>query len=730
MSIQVAPGTGTGPDTNAGNAGTGAGRAAPEPVEPHRPATSATAAVVAVLVLAAAAYAPILGRQGNLATEAVRAGLVAAFALAGAFAVVRRPFERQGLLALCGTALGAIASLSAAVVEAHMHGTAVGSTALSVARFVEPVTVALLPVAVMHLLLGIPDGSCRLSRAAIVGGYVVGAAVGVAMWTRRPALPLWPVAIEAVVFGAIGLIGSQRRYVRSRGVERQRMQWFGWAMAVGAEMLVVALALRVLWGWPTRPWLVVMVASFPLAVALAMGSSRRLAGRIDRILAHTVSLAGLTGIVVIAYLVIVVGLGHTPRPDQRSLLALSMAAAAVAALLYGPARQRLTQYANRIVYGEREAPDTVLRTFGSRLSRAIPMDELLLQVAESLRKTLGLAAAEVWTGSGGHLERTVSVPDVPVARMTLNDEEATVVARAGVTGTAWVELWLPSLLQGREGSIVRVAPTTHSGQVLGLIVAVRPPNSDQFTTDDDTMLTELARQVGLALHNVELDSALQESLNEVRRQADELRASRARIVAASDAARRQIERNLHDGAQQHLVALAVNVRLARQLAERDPEASGKILDELGTGIQEAVQELRALAHGIYPPLLIDRGIGEALRSAAGRAALPTDVDAEGLDRYSPERESAVYFCCLEALQNAGKHAGEGATAFVRVWQDDTSLNFEVRDTGAGFDAKGSLASGAGFVNMSDRVGAIGGTVDVRSAVGEGTTIAGHIPLDR
>ena len=581
----------------------------------------------------------------------------------------------------------------------------------------------------MHLLLGLPDGSCRLSRAAIVGGYVVGAGVGIAMWTQRPALPLWPVAVEAVVFGAIGVIGSQRRYVRSSGVERQRMQWFGWAIAVGAEMLVVALALRVLWGWPTRPWLVVMVASVPLAVALAMGSSRRLAGRIDRILAHTVSLAGLTGIVVIVYLVIVVGLGHTPTHDQRSLLALSMAAAAIAALLYGPARQRLTQYANRIVYGEREAPDTVLRTFGSRLSRAIPMDELLLQVAESLRKTLGLAAAEVWTGSGGHLERTVSVPDVPVRRLTLNDEEATVVARAGVTGTAWVEIWLPSLLQGREDSVVRVAPTTHSGQVLGLIVAVRPPNSDQFTTDDDTMLTELARQVGLALHNVELDSALQESLDEVRRQADELRASRARIVAASDAARRQIERNLHDGAQQHLVALAVNVRLARQLAERDPEASGKILDQLGEGIQEAVQELRALAHGIYPPLLIDRGIGEALRSAAGRAALPTEVDAEGLDRYSPERESAVYFCCLEALQNAGKHAGEGAAAFVRVWTDETNLSFEVRDTGAGFDAKGTLASGAGFVNMSDRVGAIGGTVTVTSAPGEGTTIEGRIPLD-
>jgi signal transduction histidine kinase len=288
---------------------------------------------------------------------------------------------------------------------------------------------------------------------------------------------------------------------------------------------------------------------------------------------------------------------------------------------------------------------------------------------------------------------------------------------------------MPGILDGRRDSLMRVAPTTHSGRVLGLIVVMRSPGADAFTEDDDTMLTELARQVGLALHNVELDSALQESLDEVRRQAEELQASRARIVAASDAARRQIERNLHDGAQQHLVALAVNVRLAKKLAETDPKAATEILDQLGTGLQDAVTELRALAHGIYPPLLVDRGIEEALRSAAGRAALPTEVEAADLERFTPEQEAAVYFCCMEALQNAGKHAGDGATASIRVWREERALCFEVTDTGAGFDAAGAAGKGAGFVNMSDRVGAIGGTVTVTSAPGQGTTVSGRIPLE-
>src|SRR5439155_19269883 len=184
----------------------------------------------------------------------------------------------------------------------------------------------------------------------------------------------------------------------------------------------------------------------------------------------------------------------------------------------------------------------------------------------------------------------------------------------------------------------------------------RPADMQTFDVNEESTLAELSRQVGLTLHNVRLDSALQASLDEVRRQAQALQDSRARIVAASDAARRGLERNLHDGAQQHIVALAVKIRLVRQFLDRDPAKANGMLEELATDIEETLQELRDLAHGIYPPLLADKGLPEALASAARRSPLPITVAAAGVERYPAETEAAVYFCCLEALQNAAKHA--------------------------------------------------------------------------
>ena len=287
------------------------------------------------------------------------------------------------------------------------------------------------------------------------------------------------------------------------------------------------------------------------------------------------------------------------------------------------------------------------------------MDELLLQLAESLRKTMALTSRRgldrrVASSSSARCRCPTGRPST----LAIDATELPVVARAGVSGDAWVAVWLPGCSPAAADAQLRVAPVTHSGELLGLIVVERPRDGDAFTEEDDQALTELARQVGLALHNVQLDSALQATLDEVRRQAEELQASRARIVATGDAERRKIERNLHDGAQQHLVALAVNLRLAaRHGRPTIPSAAAEMLDELADDVQDTIQELRDLAHGIYPPLLMDSGLPEALRAAAGtqpaRRRASTPRPSAG---YPTEIEAAVYFCCLEALQNAAKHA--------------------------------------------------------------------------
>jgi signal transduction histidine kinase len=460
-----------------------------------------------------------------------------------------------------------------------------------------------------------------------------------------------------------------------------------------------------------------------------MGGHRRWSRWIGHLIAPAFSLVGVAAVVTAVFAVVVLGIGRVPASEQRALLGWSMVAGAVAALLYQPVRRRLSAFAARVVRHERGAPDEVLRAFGRRTARPLPLDELLLQLAESLRQTLALDAAEVWTGSGGVLERVASDPDVGTGALILSPAEEAVVAGAGVRGRGWLQLWLPRLVEGREATELRAAPIAHAGELLGLVVVERGPRGDPITDDVDDVLAALARQVGLALHNVRLGSALEASHEALQRQADELRASRARVVAAADAERRRIERDLHDGAQQHLLALAVNLRLARELADSDPGQARAVFGELAGEVQDALQELRDLAHGIYPPLLVERGLGEGLRSASARAPVPVRLEARGLGRYPPEVETTVYFCCVEALQNVGKHAGAGARATVHVWEEHDGLLFEVTDDGAGFDPAGQ-PQGGGVTNMSDRLGALGGSLSITSSPAAGTRVAGTVPVDR
>jgi signal transduction histidine kinase len=644
--------------------------------------------------------------------DVVRVALVALWA-AAAVALALRAQGRVAIVAAVGAALGAACAATAGGGPDGLH----------------VVSACTIPAVAFHLELVLPDG--RMATAArrwstvVVDVLAVGTGVAMALTGHRPAAGVVAAAVGAAVL--LGLPAGHATYRTSTGVARQRLQLLGCAVAVLLEVALVLGALRLLLHWPDHAAEIAAAATGLVPLALVGGTVPRISRRVDRFLVHTVSLTGLSAVVVLVYLVVVVGLGRTPDASERTLLVLSMVAAAVAALTYVPARDRLAESANRLVYGERHPPDEVLRTWGSRLSRSIPMDELLLQLAESLRKVLVLRRAEIWTGTNGHLELAVAVPDRTAEPLHLDDQSRPVVTRAGVTGNAWLEVWLPGLLAGRDGAQLRVAPAAHSGELLGLLVVERVRDDDHFAEEDERVLAELARQVGLALHNVELDSALQESLQDLEHANEELRASRARIVATGDAERRKIERNLHDGAQQHLVALAVNLRLAKDMLTDDPEGAAEMLDALGDAVKDTIQELRDLAHGIYPPLLMDSGLPEALRAAANRSPLAVSVCADGIDRHPTEVEAAIYFCCLEALQNAAKHA-PGAAATVTVVQSDGRLHFEVHDDGPGFDVAAATA-GHGYVNMSDRLGAIGGTVEWRSAPGEGATVIGDVPLE-
>jgi len=267
----------------------------------------------------------------------------------------------------------------------------------------------------------------------------------------------------------------------------------------------------------------------------------------------------------------------------------------------------------------------------------------------------------------------------------------------------------PAARPGRAVSTVRV-----SGRVAAI-------EHDELLRLEPGVVEAAATYAITALEHEWLVRELQNSLRE-------LSESRARIVTVGAQARRRIERDLHDGAQQRLVALRAHLGLESERLRAGAPHSADALEGLALIVDETIDEVRSIARGIYPSLLADRGLVEALRAAALGTPLPARVDADGVGRYDPEVETTVYYACIEALQNAAKHA-TGATGVWISMSDTGNLRFEVFDDGAGF-ALASHSPGAGLTNLRDRLAAVGGVVTVESEIGVGTRVAGMVPVRR
>ena len=374
-----------------------------------------------------------------------------------------------------------------------------------------------------------------------------------------------------------------------------------------------------------------------------------------------------------------------------------MLAAATIAVAFNPVRDRAKRFANRIVYGERASPYEVLSEFSERVAGTYDVEDVLPRMATLLGQGTGAREATVWLRVGAELR--------PSASWGSNGGELRSISMADGE--------LPLVPDASKVVAVR-----YRDELLGALTITKPPN-DPLTAAEDKLVDDLAEQAGLVLHNVRLTEELRANL-------DELRASRQRLVTAQDGERRRIERNIHDGAQQQLVALAVQARMAAGLAGTDPERERELLHHVQQGIQDALEDLRDLARGIYPPLLADQGLGAALEAQARRTVVPVAVEADAVGRYPQEAEAAVYFCVLEALQNVAKYA-ESSGATVRIVGSSDQLRFEVQDDGRGFDPD-ATGYGTGVQGMVDRLAALGGELTVNSQPGLGTTVVGALPL--
>lgn len=496
--------------------------------------------------------------------------------------------------------------------------------------------------------------------------------------------------IVTFIAAAVSLI---IRYRQSEGDERLQMKWLAYAGAYLILTLVIAVAMT----WVNGDWTVALESRWQqLLVALAFTGIPAAIGvavlqyrlyEIDLVISRTLVLAVLAGFITIVYALIVVGIGNLVGGDSDGLF-LPIAATAVVASAFEPVRLMAQRWANRVVYGRRASPYEVLSDLTERLSHGEEGEGLLARMAARVGDGTGASRATIWLGDEGDMNVGASWPDPP-------DQSHSI-----------------------ELDAKHVFPVTHDGVVVGAFEVVKPRGT-ALSSAERSLIADLAGSAGAVLGYQRLNDTLEAK-------AEELAESRARLVDAQDSERRRLERDLHDGAQQLLVALKVKIGLARSMAaQHDAGDLEDLLEGLGNEAQGALDEVRALAKGIYPPVLEGDGLESAISALASGTPEEVIVTSDALGRYDRDVEAAVYFDISEAVTNAVKHAT--GPIRVHVLESEGHLRFSVEDAGPGFDVA-SANGGSGLHNLYDRIDAVGGRLEIVSAA-SGTTVNGDIPLE-
>ncbi len=507
--------------------------------------------------------------------------------------------------------------------------------------------------------------------------------LGALSFLRAPLHAYLAIAFTWIPFWA-GIVLALR-YRRFRADRRLQVRW---PMYGGLATLVLGIE-GAIWETAAIPLnlsTTVEIGAIVIAAAsLTIGLVRPDLFDVDRVMRRTLVYVPVWLLIGGAYVGVAALLGTAASGVG---LQVAIGVTIVATVMFEPARRRLVSRAGRWAYGESLSGEELIRRLGATLEHTLDLRRLTIAIAAIARDGLGVG----WT-------------------------QICVDGHAPVTDGERPHDALPAY----------AAALVHAGEHLGQIECGARVRGRTQASDRELFAT-LARQAALAIHNAKLAGELTRRLEEIKHQAEEITASRSRIVAAQESARRQIERDIHDGAQQEIVALIARIGLAQNQFGRDSSRLGETLVDLRSEARQALENLRQLASGIHPSVLTDHGIVEAIESRAARFPLGVTIECDPQlrnARFEESVEGAAYFFVCEGFANALKHA---SAERVRVCFDRSPAELEVQvsDDGAGFDLDSTARSG--LAGLADRIAALGGSFDVRSSPGEGTTLTARLPI--